>query len=345
MRINEKHYHSIWLDDENNVSVIDQRYLPHSFIIASLQTLDEVAVAIKDMIVRGAPLIGVTAAFGIYIAIRQYIEQKNTQPFSEYLNSAKENLVATRPTAVNLAWAVDKMVNATIQQAPEQALTIAKKVAIDIMNYELATSRQIGENGSKIISEIYKQKGDVVNIMTHCNAGWLATVDYGTALAPIYVANEQNIPIHVWVSETRPRNQGSSLTCFELANEHIPHTLVVDSACGHLMQKGKVDMIIVGADRIAANGDTANKIGTYMKAVVAEVNDIPFYVAAPRSTMDKKTETGEDIVIEERNPDEVLYYTNNATQTNFRVAPLQTNALNPAFDVTPKKYISGFITE
>ena len=367
MNINGKHYQSIWLDENNSQNnnlqniledklfVIDQRLLPHKFEIVELKTWEDAAFAIKDMIVRGAPLIGVTAAYGIFLAIKQYISSKANQNFDEYFANAKQTLIQTRPTAVNLVWGINSIcekISSTV--SIEEKLIQAKFAALEIEKNDIATCRKIGKNGVKIIEAIAEKKKstvekNTVNIMTHCNAGWLATVDYGTALAPIYLAQEKGIDIHIWVSETRPRNQGASLTAFELSNMNIPHTLVVDNACGHLLQNGKVDLVIVGADRIAANGDTANKIGTYLKALAAKANNISFYVAAPLSTVDSNIDSGKKIVIEERDMNEVLYFpTSNINEQNkedFRVSTVGTPAANYGFDVTPNELITGFISD
>jgi methylthioribose-1-phosphate isomerase len=324
--------------------------LPHKFEIVELKTWEDTAFAIKDMVVRGAPLIGVTAAYGIFLAIKQYISSKVKQNFDEYLANAKQTLIQTRPTAVNLVWGINNICEKIAGIiSVEEKLIKAKSVALEIEKNDIETCKKIGENGVKIIEEIAAKKKTTINIMTHCNAGWLATVDYGTALAPIYIAQAKGIDIHIWVSETRPRNQGASLTAFELSNMNIPHTLVVDNACGHLLQNGKVDLVIVGADRIASNGDTANKIGTYLKALAAKANNIPFYIAAPISTIDFNIKSGKEIVIEERDMNEVLYFpTSNMTERNredFRVSAANTKAANYGFDVTPNEFITGFITE
>ena len=362
MNINGKHYQSIWLDENNShnsfkdkfedkLFVIDQRLLPHKFEIVELKTWEDTAFAIKDMIVRGAPLIGVTAAYGIYIAIKQYLSSKSNQNFDEYLANVKQTLIQTRPTAVNLVWGINNICEKINNSATsiEEKLIKAKSAALEIEKNDIETCRKIGENGVKIIEKIAAKKKSTVNIMTHCNAGWLATVDYGTALAPIYIAQEKGIDIHIWVSETRPRNQGASLTAFELSNMNIPHTLVVDNACGHLLQNEKVDLVIVGADRIAANGDTANKIGTYLKALAAKANNIQFYIAAPISTIDFNIKTGKEIIIEERDMNEVLYFPssnmNEKNKEDFRVSTVKTKASNYGFDVTPNEFITGFITE
>ncbi len=311
--------------------MIDQRHLPHQFVTAILRTPEEVAVAIREMWVRGAPLIGATAAYGLALAIRR----------GDDLHEAAAKLLATRPTAVNLRWALNFVLNATVEP-----LIAARQVVAD----ELERSRRIGEHGLKLIQEIANREaasGKVVNILTHCNAGWLACIDFGTATAPIYAAHEAGIPVHVWVDETRPRNQGASLTAYELGEHGVPHTVIADNAGGHLMQRGRVDLAIVGADRVAANGDTANKIGTYLKALAAHDTRVPFYVALPTSTIDWSLPDGSAIPIEERDPDEVRFIDGLGPNgpVKVRLVPETSPALNPAFDVTPARLITGFITE
>ena len=311
--------------------MIDQRHLPHQFVTAILRTPEEVAVAIREMWVRGAPLIGATAAYGLALAIRR----------GDDLHEAAAKLIATRPTAVNLRWALNFVLNATVEP-----LIAARQVVAD----ELERSRRIGEHGLKLIQEIANREaasGKVVNILTHCNAGWLACIDFGTATAPIYAAHEAGIPVHVWVDETRPRNQGASLTAYELGEHGVPHTVIADNAGGHLMQRGRVDLAIVGADRVAANGDTANKIGTYLKALAAHDTRVPFYVALPTSTIDWSLPDGSAIPIEERDPDEVRFIDGLGPNgpVKVRLVPETSPALNPAFDVTPARLITGFITE
>ena len=336
MNIRGKRYRTLWeLPDASGIEVIDQRHLPHRFVTAILRSPEEVAVAIREMWVRGAPLIGATAAYGLAFAIRR----------SDEPHEAAAKLLATRPTAVNLRWALNYVLNATVEP-----LDAARQVVAD----ELERSRRIGEHGLKLIQEIAARKRpgvnaglNVVNILTHCNAGWLACVDYGTATAPIYAAHELGIPVHVWVDETRPRNQGASLTAYELGEHGVPHTVIADNAGGHLMQRGRVDLAIVGADRVAANGDTANKIGTYLKALAAHDTGVPFYVALPTSTIDWSLPDGSAIPIEERDPDEVRFIEGLGPKgpVKVRLVPETTPALNPAFDVTPARLITGFITE
>lgn len=346
MKINGKHLRTIWEKDGKTIEIIDQRHLPHEFIVKQLSSVDDFAKAIKEMYVRGAPLIGATAAYGMYIATLE----ANGKDFFEQIISSSEKLIATRPTAVNLKWAVNKQLKSIsgVQELPfirEKALLTARQIAED----DIEQCRKIGEHGVELIEEIAERKGNrTVNILTHCNAGWLATVDWGTATSPIYHANIKGIDIHVWVDETRPRNQGAKLTAFELGEENIPHTVITDNAGGHLMQHGMVDVVIVGSDRTTHTGDVANKIGTYLKALAAKDNDIPFYVALPSSTIDWEIEDGiSDIPIEERDPNEVRYVDGLADGMvkNVLVPPGSSPAANYAFDVTPSRLVTGLITE
>ncbi len=357
MKVNGKAYRSIWEKpgDEGIIQIIDQRWLPHKFIIEGLRTVDEVSAAIRDMHVRGAPLIGVAAAYGMYLAA---ITAPKGSRFDTYLIESAEKLISTRPTAVNLAWAVGRqMANMnkfySVSEKIVSALTTARHIADD----DAGQCRKIGEHGAKLIREISERKsGETVNILTHCNAGWLATVDWGTATAPIYMARNQGIDLHVWVDETRPRNQGAKLTAWELGHEGINHTVITDNAGGHLMQHGLVDMAIVGSDRTTAAGDVANKIGTYLKALAALDNNVPFYAALPSTTIDWSIEDGlKDIPIEQRNADEVrfvdgLYKHQGNCQceneiTEVLVPPEGSPAANYAFDVTPSRLVTGLITE
>ncbi|OQM76988.1 S-methyl-5-thioribose-1-phosphate isomerase [Manganibacter manganicus] len=345
MNVGGRHYRTIWLnDDRRAVDIIDQRWLPHEFRIVTLRTLDDVAIAIRDMWVRGAPLIGVTAAYGMAIAMTD--DSSDTA-----LDAAWEKLHATRPTAINLRWALDAM-RALLKPLPEgERAKAAHGRAAEIADEDVELNRAIGENGLEIIRKTAsgKKPGEPVNILTHCNAGWLATVDYGTATAPIYLAMEADIPVHVYVDETRPRNQGAQLTAWEMAGHGVPHTLIVDNAGGHLMQHGDVDMVIVGTDRTTANGDVCNKIGTYLKALAAKDNGVPFYVALPSPTIDWTVFDGlKEIPIEERSGDEVSLVwgkTASGDIAQVRVSPDATPAGNPAFDVTPARLVTGLITE
>ena len=343
MKINGINYRTIWLKEGNDkvVQVIDQRHLPFELVVADLSNVDEAYAAIKDMIVRGAPLIGVTAAYGMYLAT---LESTNIE---DIIKSAKK-LKSSRPTAINLAFAVDLMFE-TLANEKENLIKVALKKAKEIEEFEVENCRKIGEYGVKLIEEISKRKnGKTVNILTHCNAGWLACVDYGTATAPIYAAFEKGIDIHVWVDETRPRNQGARLTAFELGQQGIAHTVIADNTGGHLMQHKMVDIVFVGSDRTTSNGDVANKIGTYLKALAAKDNNIPFYVALPSSTIDLTLNDGiKEIPIEERDENEVKYiegFINNKIQ-NILVTPENSHCANFGFDVTPARLVTGLITE
>lgn len=347
MKIHGKHYQTIWLKEVNPevVQVIDQRKLPFQFEIFELNTVEDVFYAIKKMVVRGAPLIGVTAAYGIYLAILNF----DGDDFETYISEKAEYLKSSRPTAVNLAFAVDEML--TFVFSNQYDLELVQKVlqkANDLKEKEIEFSNKIGEFGLEIIDKIYQQKKQTVNILTHCNAGWLACIDWGTATAPIYKAHQKRIPVHVWVDETRPRNQGARLTAFELGEEGVPHTVIPDNTGGHLMQHGMVDLVIVGSDRTTATGDVANKIGTYLKALAAKDNDIPFYVALPSSTFDFEMSDGlKEIPIEQRDSSEVSEiegWTENGLQT-VRLISGKSEAANFGFDVTPARLVTGLITE
>ncbi len=341
MLVNKKNYQSIWIDSLNKVKIIDQTLLPFEFKVIELESLEGTAEAIINMRVRGAPLIGVTAAFGLYLSIKKSNQEVD-------IIKARDHLISTRPTAINLKWAVDRMVEKIIKTKKElreaEALAIAKKMHLDDQDI----NEMIGNAGAKVIKKIYEEKNKTINILTHCNAGWLATVDWGTATSPIYKARDLGVPIHVWVDETRPRNQGSFLTSWELNNENIENTILVDNAGGHLMQNNKIDLVITGSDRTTYTGDVCNKIGTYLKALAAYDNGIPFYVALPSSTIDWNISNGNMIEIEERDQNEVHYVRgidNKKVLQDVRVTPHESKASNFAFDVTPSKYITGLITE
>jgi methylthioribose-1-phosphate isomerase len=344
MKIKGKAFRTIWLAPDGwSVEIIDQTRLPHELVFIPLKSADDAARAILSMQVRGAPLIGATAAYGLAMAIRQ-------DASDEAIDSAAEFLAKQRPTAINLRWALEEMRRAVQNLPREERVAAAYKRAAEICDEDVETCRLIGEHGKKIIEDIAakKGKGEKVEVLTHCNAGWLACVDWGTATSPIYQAHDAGVPLHVWVDETRPRNQGAALTAFELGSHGVPHTIVVDNAGGHLMQHGKVDMVIVGTDRVAANGDVANKIGTYLKALAAHDNDVPFYVALPHSTIDWTLDEGLSIPIEERSPDEVLKMPGrlpDGTIVTVEIAAPGSPAGNPAFDVTPARLVTGFITE
>ncbi len=344
MNIDGKPYRTIWLaHDGRSVEIIDQTRLPHAFEIATLATTEDAARAILTMQVRGAPLIGATAAYGVALAMA-------ADPSDVNLAAAIDHLGRQRPTAVNLKWALEEMRRTLKPLAPSERMSAAYAKAADIVEDDMTSCRRIGVHGVGLIERIatHKRPGARVNILTHCNAGWLACVDWGTATSPIYHAFDAGLPVHVWVDETRPRNQGASLTAFELGRHGVPHTIVADNAGGHLMQHGLVDMCIVGSDRVTAIGDVANKIGTYLKALAAFDNRVPFYVAMPHSTIDWNLERGADIPIEERSPDEVLKMTGRLPDGSIvttDIAAPGSPALNPAFDVTPARYVTGFITE
>jgi methylthioribose-1-phosphate isomerase len=343
VKIDGKPYRTIWLNpDGKSVEIIDQTKLPHKFETATLRSLDDAARAISTMQVRGAPLIGATAAYGVALALRQ-------DASDEGLERACETLAATRPTAINLRWALDEMQKAVRNQPYNKRIATAFARAAEICDEDVETNRRIGEHGLGLIrAHAEKNGGTTVEILTHCNAGWLACVDWGTALAPVYRAHDEGIKVHVWVDETRPRNQGASLTAFELGAHGVPYTLIADNAGGHLMQKGKVDLCIVGTDRTTATGDVANKIGTYLKALAARDNYVPFYVALPYSTIDWSLTDGSAIPIEERNEEEVTRMTGrlpDGSVATVEIAPAGAHAANYGFDVTPMRLITGFITE
>lgn len=344
MKIADKLYRTIWLNEDGwSVSIIDQTKLPHVFEIATLRSVEDVARAIKTMQVRGAPLIGATAAYGLCLAMRE--DASDTT-----LASVCAHLAGTRPTAINLAWALNEMRRHLEKWPPTLRTAAAYAHAARICDEDVETCRQIGVHGLGLIRDHAARKGgDTVNILTHCNAGWLACVDWGTALSPIYQAHDEGLPVHVWVDETRPRNQGAALTAYELGSHGVPHTIIVDNAGGHLMQHGQVDLCIVGTDRLTARGDAANKIGTYLKALAAKDNGVPFYVACPRSTIDWTVDDGvADIPIEERAGDEVTKMTGRTADGSVitvDIAAPGSPAANPAFDVTPARLITGIVTE
>jgi methylthioribose-1-phosphate isomerase len=340
MKIQGKEYRTIWYE-RNIVKIIDQTKLPHQFIIKDLKSVKDTINAIKVMEVRGAPLIGGTAAYGIALAV-----QENNDP--EFIKKSAEELIQSRPTAINLKWAVDRMMKKLSGINSDQILDIALKEAKEICDEDEKFCENIGINGVKIIEEIYSKKKDTVNILTHCNAGWLATINWGTATSPIYHAHKKGIPVHVWVDETRPRNQGANLTSYELNEEEVPNTIIADNTGGILMQRGEVDMCIVGTDRTLSNGDVCNKIGTYLKALAAHDNNVPFYVALPSSTIDWEIKEGKDIPIEERNSDELSHVEGVDENNQIKkvlIYPKKSKAMNLAFDVTPAKYVKGLITE
>ena len=340
MKVANQSFRTIWPDPRCKfVHIIDQTQLPFAFKVLQIHSLEQMVHAIKTMQVRGAPLIGAAAAYGMALAM---LEDES----DDYLSMAAEMLKNSRPTAVNLAWAVALMV-ACLQLAPSTRRNFtAWREAAKIAEEDITQNKAIGRHGLDLIKSGYQ--GKTFNILTHCNAGWLATVDYGTALAPIYAAHDACLNVHVWVDETRPRNQGAALTAWELGQHGVPHTVITDNAGGHLMQQGLVDMVIVGADRVTGAGDVCNKIGTYLKALAAFDNNIPFYAAVPTPTIDWALSSGDEIEIEQRNSDEVAFIQGlaaNGTVQTVRVIPLESQAANPAFDVTPARLVTGIITE
>tara|TARA_Y100001968_G_C19453982_1_gene770862 strand:- start:14173 stop:15270 length:1098 start_codon:yes stop_codon:yes gene_type:complete len=348
MKINGTNWRTIWLQqDGNSIGVIDQRKLPHQFICKAIYNYEEAAEAIQNMSVRGAPLIGVTGAYGLMLALQEDASDKN-------LEKAFEKLISTRPTAINLSWALNRVKAIVKPLPPKLRANAAKKEAQLIAEEDVTMCKRIGEKGYEILNQLSRkrdlsERDKPINILTHCNAGWLATVDWGTALAPIYQAHRAGLKVHVWVDETRPRNQGASLTSYELGCEGIPYTVIVDNAGGHLMQNGQVDVVIVGSDRTTSRGDVCNKIGTYLKALAANDNSVPFYVALPSSTIDWSIVNGlKEIPIETRSELEVLQLQgqleNGEVQT-VKLCPPSSKGFNPAFDVTPSRLITGLITE
>ena len=344
MKVDGRHFRSIWREPDGwSVGAIDQRRLPHEFVVARIESVDAAAEAIRGMLVRGAPLIGATAAYGVALAMR-------ADPSDSALDHACAMLMETRPTAVNLKWALDEMQRAVRPLPPAARVGAAYARAGEIVEQDVAINREIGRHGLGLIETISaSRRGEPVNILTHCNAGWLATVDFGTATAPIYLAHDSGIAVHVWVDETRPRNQGASLTAWELGHHGVPHTVIPDNTGGHLMQHGRVDLAIVGTDRVAANGDVCNKIGTYLKALAAHDNRVPFYVALPSPTIDFAIDDGvRQIPIEQRSADEVATMTGRTADGRIetvRVVPEGSPVANYGFDVTPARLVTGLITE
>ena len=350
MRVLKKYYKTIWPSDKcNAVHIIDQTALPHRFLIVEITSLAMMIVAIKTMQVRGAPLIGAAAAYGMALAALSHsaLTQKNSDA---YFQQAAADLLASRPTAVNLQWAVNRMLDKLLALPVTERNKAAWHEAAAICEHDIVLNQALAQHGLALINALAANSPNkVINILTHCNAGWLATVDYGTALAPIYAAHDAGLPIHVWVDETRPRNQGASLTAWELLQHGVPHTVIADNAGGHLMQHGQVDMVIVGADRVTATGDVCNKIGTYLKALSAADNQVPFYVAVPSSTIDWDIMDGlKDIEIEYRASDEIAWVQGllaNGEMASINILPQGSNVSNPAFDVTPARLVTGIITE
>lgn len=341
MKISGTHFRTIWVTESGTVRVIDQSRLPFEFVTRDLHTFADAAHAISTMVVRGAPLIGATAAYGMALAAR-------SNPADSHLAEAARVLQATRPTAINLAWALTRMRNVLAEAEPRERAAVAFREAAAICDADVEQCRAIGAHGLEIMDGLAKAAGGRLNILTHCNAGWLACVDWGTALSPVYMAHDAGIAVHVWVDETRPRNQGAALTAFELGAHGVPHTVVADNLGGHLMQRGQVDMVIVGSDRTTASGDVCNKVGTYLKALAARDNGVPFYAALPVSTIDWSLDAGSAIPIEERSPEEVTHITGQSSSGRMetvRLVPEKSAALNLAFDVTPARLVTGLITE
>ncbi|MBG1260713.1 S-methyl-5-thioribose-1-phosphate isomerase [Nostoc commune] len=342
MKINGIWHHSITVDSDESIRIIDQRQLPHQLVFVDLRTIEEVVTAIQEMWLRGAPLIGAVAVWGLCFALQD-------NPDNTTLETACQKLLATRPTAVNLAWALNRMKQKLLPLPISQRYQSALAEAKAICEEDIKINEFIGQYGLKLIEEIYQQKQSTVNILTHCNAGWLATLDWGTALAPIYMAYDVGIPVHVWVDETRPRNQGAALTAWELAQHGVPFTLIVDNAGGHLMQHGMVDICLVGADRVTSQGDVCNKIGTYLKALAANDNNVPFYVAVPTPTIDWSIKNGiTEIPIEQRNTEEVTHVfglTDQGKLGKVCITLPQVQSANYGFDVTPARLVTGIITE
>jgi len=348
VKIGGQHFRTIWLHPTNErvVQLIDQRFLPHRFVVEEVSTVEQMADAIRQMHVRGAGLIGASAGYGMYLAA---IEAAKTNSFDQHLASAAARLKATRPTAVNLAWAIERQLTGMAKaKTAREKIELALRTAREIAAEDEENCRMIGQHGLNLIEEIARAKnGKPVNILTHCNAGWLAFVDYGSALAPVYAAHDRGLPVHVWVDETRPRSQGSKLTAWELGQHGVSHTIIADGAGGHLMQRGAVDLVLVGSDRTTRAGDVANKIGTYLKALAAKDNKVPFYVALPSSSFDWAIRDGSEIPIEERGAEEVKRADGwrNGRMWEVSLAPESSPAVNYGFDVTPRRLVTGLITE
>lgn len=352
MKVGGKYFRTIWLkpEDERVVQLIDQRFLPHRFVIEEIRTVEEMATAIREMHVRGAGLLGASAGYGMYLAALEAASRPTTAKFDAHMVRAAETLKATRPTAVNLSWAIERQLKTVGDgETAEKKVALALSTAGLIAKEDEEYCRMIGKHGFKLVQEIARKKiGKPVNLLTHCNAGWLAFVDYGSATAPIYAAHDAGLPVHVWVPETRPRNQGSKLTAWELGEHGVPHTVIADSAAGYLIQRSEVDLVIVGSDRTTYTGDVANKIGTYLKALAAKQNNVPFYVALPSTSFDWKMRDGlKEIPIEERGAEEIKHADGwfDGQQVEVRIAPKGSSAANYGFDVTPRHLVTGLITE
>ena len=362
MKVGGRYFRTIWLkpDDERVVQLIDQRFLPHRFVIEEVRTVEQMATAIREMHVRGAGLIGASAGYGMYLAVLEAASRPAVAGFDDHMACAAAQLRKTRPTAVNLFWAIERQLESIADgKTADEKIALALRTARWIADEDAEHCRVIGQHGLKLIREIAERKaskfatanpscGGPVNVLTHCNAGWLAFVDYGSATAPIYAAHDTGLPVHVWVAETRPRNQGSKLTAWELGEHGVPHTVITDSAAGHLMQRGEVDLVIVGTDRTTCTGDVANKVGTYLKALAAKANNVPFYAALPSTSFDWKMRDGlKEIPIEQRSAEEVKHVDGwlEGRQVEVRVAPEGSPAANYGFDVTPGRLVTGLITE
>src|SRR6059036_1874939 len=348
MKVGGRYFRTIWVKpgDEGVVQLIDQRFLPHAFVIEEVRSVEQMATAIREMHVRGAGLIGASAGYGMYLAA---IEAAPRAAFDEHMARAAEQLRATRPTAVNLSWAIERQLRSIADgKTAEGKVALALRTANSMAEEDAEHCRMIGQHGLALIQQIARKKtGKPVNVLTHCNAGWLAFVDYGSATGPIYAAHDCGLPLHVWVAETRPRNQGSKLTAWELGQHGVPHTIIADSAAGHLMQRGAVDLVIVGTDRTTLSGDVANKIGTYLKALAAKDNDVPFYVSLPSSSFDWAIRDGSEIPIEERDAEELKRADGwrDGRMWEVSLAPESSPAVNYGFDVTPRRLVTGLITE
>ena len=349
MKVGGKHFRTIWVkpDDEAVVQLIDQRFLPYRFVIEEVRTVEQMAMAIREMHVRGAGLIGASAGYGMYLAA---IEAAAGASFDKHIARAAGQLRATRPTAVNLSWAIERQLRSMANgETADGKVALALRTANSIAEEDMEQCRMIGQNGLKLLEQIaQKKQGITINILTHCNAGWLAFVDYGSATAPIYAAHDSGLPVHVWVSETRPRNQGSKLIAWELSEHGVAHTVIADSAAGHLMQHGEVDLAIVGTDRTTCTGDVANKIGTYLKALAAKDNNVPFYVALPSSSIDWHMRDGrKEIPIEQRSAEEIKRIGGwlDGRHVEVHLAPEASAAANLGFDITPRHLVTGLITE
>jgi methylthioribose-1-phosphate isomerase len=351
VKVGGQHFRTIWLNpaDEQIVQLIDQRFLPHRFVIEEINTVEQMATAIREMHVRGAGLIGASAGYGMYLATIEAASSPAVAGFDQHVANAAARLKATRPTAVNLAWAIERQLASIAKgKTAQEKIDLALGTARQIAGQDEEHCRMIGQHGLNLIEQVARTKnGKPVNVLTHCNAGWLAFVDYGSALAPVYAAHDHGLPVHVWVDETRPRSQGAKLTAWELGQHGVPHTIIADSAGGHLMQRGEVDLVMVGSDRTTCTGDVANKIGTYLKALAAQDNKIPFYVALPSSSFDWTIRDGSEIPIEERSAEELKHADGwrDGQMLEVSVAPEGSPAANYGFDVTPRRLVTGLITE